>query len=389
MVEASSLFIFQFKIFVLEIIKRTVILTLMNITLDRRLNKIQFNVQEEINILDERISYFANYLQNLQSQISDAEDQNNRLNLRLEQIQHLKNGKESQKKAIKGTIISQLRNNHDKMLKELDESHNLRIKMIKEDFENTYEEIDKQIEQKEIEKCKPIEDEIKRTIDLINKLKAQAAQADNQVDNGDEQEIERSNSFDVMRIQSLEAKLKEQNQIRLSSLLDYKKQIQECVHVLEEKESNHYSKMDQLKNQLDNIDANYKEQVKRNTEKQKRETSDLKRNIKDMHEKVKTVSKSLSRAQKKQKDDILKLTQESEYLRVELLTVKKKETQKRESDNDIQNYQNKFSELKSKLKERESILLKVRADNETLKKEIARVSQEKQIAQRRAALHIM
>lgn len=357
--------------------------------LDRRLNHVQFTIQEEINIRDDRIRRFAEYYQVLQSQISDEEDIRNRLNYKSEQVQHLKKGKIILKNTSKQTMMSKLVADYEATKKELENSHHLLISQLKEDFENTYEQIDKEFEKKENEKVKPIEDEIKRTVDLINKMKLQATQVDNSGESGDEQEVERTHEFEKMKIQTMEAKLKEQSQIRLSTLLDYKKQMQECVHTLEEMENKHISKMDQLKDRLDSIDATYKEQIKRNQEKQKRETTEMKRSIKDAQDKVKSVSKSLNHTQKRQKDDILKVTQESEYLRVELMTIKKKESQKRETNNDIQNYQTKLSELNLKLKERESILLKVRADNETLKKEIARVSQEKQIAKRRAALNIM
>ena len=356
--------------------------------LDRRLNLIQFNVQTEINILDDKIQRLAAYYQTLQSQVSDAEDNINRLNIKTNQILHLKKGKMINKKTDKQTIISKMMSDHQKIIHELGAAHDMRVKSLKEDFENTYEEIDKRIDQLVIEKCKPIENEIKRTIELINKMKQQPVQVDNSIDSAAEQEVERINEIENMRIQSYEAKLKEQNENRLNSLLEGKKQLQECVHTLEELENGHINKMEQLKDVLDNIDASYQEKVKRTSEKHKRDTSEIKRSIKEAQEVVKTISKSLSRTQKRQKDEILKATQESEYLRTELLTVKKKETQKREGDTDIQKFQKTISELNSKLRERESVLMKVRADNETLKKEIARILQEKQIAKRRAALHI-
>lgn len=357
--------------------------------LDRRLNNLQYNVQQEINIKDSRIKYFAEYYQSLQAQISVAEDDRNRLNMKSEQIQHAKKGKIIHKMTDKQILIAKMIKEHEQIVNELLQHNELETKALKEDFENTYEEIDKMCEQKEIEKSKPVEEEIKRTIGLINKMKTQTTQVDNSIDNSTEEDIERTHEYQNMMIQSLEAKLKEMNQNRLSSLLEYKRQLQECVNTLEELENRHISQMEQLRDELDGIDANYKEQVKRNSEKQKKDTIEIKRNIKEIQEKVRTISKSINTSEKRHKNDILKATQESETLRMQLLAVKKKESKKREGNNEVQNYQKQLSELNSKLKERESILMKVRADNETLKKEIARISQEKQIAQRRAALHII
>ncbi|OHT04935.1 hypothetical protein TRFO_27434 [Tritrichomonas foetus] len=361
-------------------------------SLDRRLEQFQFKVQQQINITDDQLNRISAYYQTLQKDLTDYQDKLNRLNIRATQIEHTKKGRVNCKSAEKKTKASRLINDHEKRLKELSEYYQKQKEVMREDFENTYEEIDKMAQQRANDKVKPLEVEIKKTINLINKLNDVATQnknMNNSEDEAIEQDVGNAHELEMQRIANLEAKLEDHNKYRLEMLVEEKNRLTECVNLLEDMERNHITEMEHLKIDLDNIDVKYREQVKARKSKQHKETSKIKRAIQDAEQQVKSLQKSLHRTEKRQREEMQKASETSEYLRTELIAVKKRVSQQRENDNEISEHRNQLSELNKMLNDREQILLKMRTDNETLKRDIARVTQDKIIAKRRAALNII
>ena len=358
-------------------------------SLDRRLEQFQFKAQQQINIAEDKLQRVRDYYQSLQSEITEAEDNLNRLTLQVNQIEHSKKGKIKCQVAVKETKVAALKNAHQKKMHEISEEYEKQQNAMREDFEKTYDKIDKEAQDRAVEKAKPVDSEIKKVIALINKLKEEMEQKKGDSDESlIEQESDRTHEMEVQRIEHLEQKLEEQNKYRIDSLIEAKNQLSECVNVLEEMERNHYSQMERLKNVLDSMDSKYADQIKRDSATQKKETTAIKQSITEKEQQVKSLQRILHRTEKRQRDALQKASAESEYLRVELVAVKKRASQKRENENEFQVQQKKLSEINTQLTQRERILLKMRTDNETLKREIARINQEKQIAKRRAALHI-
>ncbi|OHT10107.1 hypothetical protein TRFO_20745 [Tritrichomonas foetus] len=358
-------------------------------SLDRRLEQFQFKVQQQINITDDQLTRISEYYHTLQNDITNFEDKLNRLNIRATQIEHTKKGRENCKSAEKKAKASRLMNDHEKRLKELSEYYQKQKEVMRIDFENTYEEIDKMAQKRAEDKVKPVENEIKKTISLINKLNDASNQNNNDSEESlIEQDVNHAHDMELQRIANLEAKLEDQNKYRLEMLIEEKNRLTECVNLLEDMERNHITEMEHLKDELDAIDVKYSEQVKARKSKQHKETAKIKRTIHDREQQVKTLQKALHKSEKRQREEMQKASETSEYLRTELLAVKKRVSQQRENDNEISEQRGQLSELSIQLNQREQILLKMRTDNETLKRDIARITQEKLIAKRRAALNI-
>lgn len=355
--------------------------------LERRLEKQQYEIQQEINLADEKIDRLADYYQKLQADITKTDDMLNRIILKSEQNQYFKKGKAINKVTVQNIKTATMAKDHEQLLKELHEQNEKEMQKLREDFENTYEDITRNGEKKETDITQNFETEIQNTLNLINKLKKTTPTPQMEIDERSPEEIEQIAEMEKKRIASLEARLNEQNQERVSSLMNLKKQLQECLANLEEMEQNHATKMQKLQMELDNIDSQYNEKVRLYNENQKKETHEIQRDLKRATNEVKAKQKSMRHAGTRQKEEIQKVRLESESLATELISVKKREMQRVNEENDAINYGKKLAELNATLTNQENVLMKVRSDNETLKKSIARIAHEKEIAKRKAALN--
>ncbi|OHT10947.1 hypothetical protein TRFO_19650 [Tritrichomonas foetus] len=361
----------------------------MNQTLDRRIEQFQNKVQQKINLADDQIQRDNEYLNSLQVEIVEATDKLRNLDNQVEQRQQVVIGKHQRKKVSQGMQIAKLKSSHALTIKELEATLAEEIETLHQDFQNTLVEIQKSIPKRISEKIAPVEIEIKKVQDLISKKLESNSKIEQAVDADSEADIEQTHDMEFNRIKKLETRLQEKNQERLNSLLQARQQLFECVHTLEEMEQTHNVTMDNFKDQLIQMDEKYESQVKRETENHKKQTVQVKQKIKEMEQIIKALTKSLHRTEKRQKEALSSLSIQTESLQQELLTIKKQEAIQREGENDIKEVFTKLTSLKKQLSDRENILLKMRADNEMMKREIARVTHEAKIAKRREALKIV
>lgn len=360
----------------------------MNQTLDRRLEQFQNKVQQRINIADEQIQLDINYLNSLQEEIVEAQDTLQKLENQVVQRQQVAIGKNQRKKVNRSMTIARIKSNHALTIKELEATHAEEMESLNQDFQSTLTEIQKSTPKRIQEKTAPIELEIKKVQDLIAKKLEENQRVQQTLEPESEIEIEQTHEMEFNRIKKLEQRLQEKNQERLNSLLQARQQLFECVHTLEEMEQTHNVSMDNYKDQLSEMDEKYELQVKREADEHKKQTVSIKQKIKETDQIIKSLSKSLHRTEKRQKDQLSNLSTQTETLQQQLVTIKKQEAIKREGENEISEVSNQLSSLRKQLSDRETILNQMRSDNELMKREIAKLYHEAKIAKRRELLKI-
>ena len=360
----------------------------MNQTLDRRLEQFQNKVQQKINIADDQIQRDIDYLNQLQAEIVEAQDSLQKLDNQVVQRQQVAIGKNQRKKVNQGMIIARLKSNHALTIKELEASHLEEMESLNQDFQNTLSEIQKSTPKRIQEKIAPIELEIKKVQDLISRKAEENQRVQQTLEPESEIEIEQTHEMEFNRIKKLEQRLQEKNQERLNSLLQARQQLFECVHTLEEMEQTHNVSMDNYKDQLAEMDEKYESQVKREADDHKKQTVSIKQKIKEAEQMIKSLSKSLHRTEKRQKDQLSNLSVQTETLQQQLITIKKQEAIQREGENEIMEVSNQLASLRKQLSDRETILNQMRGDNELMKREIAKLYHEAKIAKRRELLKI-
>ena len=358
-------------------------------SLDRRIEQFQNRVQQKINLADDQIQRNNDYLNSLHVEIVEAQDKIRKLENQVQQKQQVVIGKNQRKKVHQGMQIARLKSNHALTIKELEAALANETEQLHQDFQNTLLEIQKSTPKRIADKIAPIEVEIKKVNDLIAKKQEANSRVEQAIDAESEADIEQTHEMEFNRIKKLETRLQEKNQERLNSLLQAKQQLFECVNTLEEMEQQHNVTMDNLKDQLVAMDEKYEAQVKRDTDNHKKQTTQVRQKIREAEQMVRSLSKSLHRTEKRQKEAISNLNSQTETLQHELITIKKQEAILREGQNEIQEVTTQLSSLRRQLSERETILAKMRADNEMMKREIARVTHEAKIAKRREALRII
>lgn len=355
----------------------------MSALLERRMEQFQYKVQQNINLADDEISRLAGYLSVVRGDITDAQDQLNRISLKTTQLEQQSAGREKRHKANLDTFIASMNTRHHRLMQELQERHAQELSSIHQSFRENIAQIEQLMHEKIQQKTGPVEDLLKKTQTQYQKLvdtqgiSAKSLEADALEDIRGLQELE------FQRQKRLEATLAARNQERLDSLLQGKARLSDCVNTLEEMERNHASSMETYKTKLETMDQCYHERVKRETERHSRVVESLKRKQSEIEKRADALQKTVQRIQKCHKRQVEDAVREGEMLRTTIESTEAKSQQGERETAKVQEWTNKLQQLKKKLENSENTLMQARTDNETMKREIARLKHEAVMATRR------
>jgi SpoVK/Ycf46/Vps4 family AAA+-type ATPase len=112
------------------------------------------------------------------------------------------------------------------------------------------------------------------------------------------------------------------------------------------------------------------------------------RKIREAETKVARAHKAIKHGERHFVQDLQKVSDENSNLRVNFANLRTLDAVKEKSEPISQADTSKLEQLRSELKERESVLVQARDETNSLKRELNRITHESLIAKRRAALRI-
>ena len=356
--------------------------------LDRRIEQLQCKINQEINLADDKIKRNQNYLDTLLSEIADYQDKIRTFKYKSDQAQEQKRGAKHRRAISQRSHQAKLTAMHHAAVAELEEKNQEECKALSLDFEAQVEQVDNYVQEKLSKRVEPIEEKMKKVQAMIEKYQAKLEGVPELLDPIPEEDNIEARKFELERIKSLEEKLKEQNKMRMESLVAAKPPLQECVGTLEQMEQSQSTKMEALKNKITNMDAKYDERVRVAAEKHTRQKETMKRKIKDAKTRASQAHKSLKHIEKHYRNEMTSITAENEQLRVDYQMAVAREQERKMEETETKQTNTHVEDQMKVLKDRENVLLQMRNDNENLKRAIARIEHERRVAKRRHELNL-
>ncbi|OHT06055.1 hypothetical protein TRFO_05705 [Tritrichomonas foetus] len=354
--------------------------------MERRLEQLQSQFQQHVNLNDDEIARLADYLNQVKAEIVEVKDSINRFNIQSTQATHDVIGQQRCEKAQRGTRIAKLNSEHQSYIQALQQHHSNIIQQIHDDFEHSLSEVEQYAENQIIDKINAIENNIKKTKYQIEKIKVSFEESKTEpaedVDN-----ITRIQNCELVSIKNLENALKEKNKDRLANLVKAKKHLASCVQTLEELEQDHTIKMEKLKTQLEIVDSKYDQKLQSDMEQQKRKLDQLRKKVKAAEKGAEDLQKKINEDTAKQQEKLTEMTMNSDQYRFDINSISMKSITRKENK-DLQNAILNLEEMRAQLAQKENVLYQERNTNGALKKEINRLRDEALIAQRRSALNL-
>lgn len=380
----------------------------MSSTFEKRIERLQNKIQVKINLANDEIDRLRSDYAILQGQIVEVVDQLNKLTNYMTQIKHIQLGVNRRKQVSIDTMISKLKKEYNLQLQQIESSHTQQINDLTKDYENSIKEIGKNsdiIIEKQIE---PINKAIEDTKADLQKIKYEykAITSGNQsyisnssINSSMDAEFRSSHESEVESIRKLEKQIQKQNQERLNSILQGKTKLQECVETIDEMEKNHNTEMENYKAKLDALDQMYQDKIRIRSEKHHKTIEKLTRKLSEYNDKINSIQNTIQKVQNHHKSQIDKALAEGDSLSSQIsekarqysasfsginINISKSKTDINYSNDysDTNDESNRLIKLKERLEKSENELYKARTENESLKREVARLKHEEKMAPR-------
>jgi hypothetical protein len=333
-----------------------------------------------LNLADDEIIRLSDHLSSLQADIAGYKDLINRLNLNSMQQAEVNSGREKRFHSEADADLAQIRTEHHTDMQELQQRQSQQLASLHRAFENAIAEIERTTTKKIAAKVDAIDEVIKRTKLQYERVQASIGSVDKDVGFSGLQDFE---SFDHRQQQRLREEIQSKSEQRLSSLIEAKSRLSECVNTLEELERHHTAQMATYKVRLDTMDERYREKVDRETDRQTRATEMLSRKLAELDRRGSELQKSIARVERSHKTQFETAVREGELLIGDLRSAAPPNSHAIKGSARIQTLKSTLVELGKRLELRENELMQARTDNDRLKREVARLQHEARIAIRR------
>jgi chromosome segregation ATPase len=354
--------------------------------LDRQMEQFQHRVQQKITLADDEIQRLSTHLSMLQTDIFDTKDQLNRTQLKTAQLSQEVSGREKVIRAHTETILAKMRTDHHIQMQEVQAKQNQEISALHQSFNEMVSELERVSVQAIAKKTSAIDHLLEQTQSRYSQLQAKVSGSDSELDLETARDLESLQSIEMSRQERLEAQLQSRNEERLQSLLQAKSRLSDCVVALEEMEHNHKCRMATFKSQLDAMDTAYTEKVTRAKERQQRLVDTLTRREAQYTERARSLERIIRKIQRHHTIQVETAVAQGETLQKDVVAADATSQAIADQKARIDSWEAKKDQLRKRLEAGENELTQARMDNETMKREIARLQYEARAARRSPVL---
>lgn len=349
------------------------------------MEQFQSRVQQNVNLADDELSRLANYLITIRGDVAEARDGLNRVTHTTSRLQHESAGRSKRIQAEHEAFVSRINAKHHSRMHELQEHQAREIETLHRNFEDSINNVSEMAKTYTLKKTQAVDELISRAEMQQKRFMESAEMQMTEVEEAPE-DIKEVQAMEMERQRRLEQTIEARTQERLTSLRQAKTRLSDCVASLEEMERNHAGAMTNCKNRLDAMDKRYNDQVARETHRHEKETMTLKRKQSDLEERAAAMQRTIRKIERHHKSQIEEAVREGEMLKTSVEANEARSIQIEKGSSKVHDWTAKLQQLRSKLESTENGLIQARTDNESMKREIARLKHEARMQQRRMAI---
>ncbi|OHS92855.1 hypothetical protein TRFO_12213 [Tritrichomonas foetus] len=377
----------------------------------RRAEQFQYQVQTKVNLANDEISRLMGDLAILKGQICEYQDKLNKANYKMAQSLCMFDGKDKLTQVSIKTQIAKLQKAHNIRLQEIQTRHNQEVRNLHADFEETMKLIQKKSADNLNQQNLEYDQMVKREKELLRNLQYEFNLSQNSYKSQKfDPEMAQNHDREMKRMKQLEKTIAKRTQERLDTMLEGKARLAECVDALDEMERNHENEMMGYKMKLEALENRYKEKINRETDRHKSMMSALTRKVANYENKINSMQKTLHKIEKhhkKQIDHAIKEGESFHYLAENAKSFANSVSyhddqysfskdsghfnnhsfysRSTRNNSNVDELLNRLNQLRENLETKENELMTERTENESLKREIARLKHEEKMSSRRKA----
>jgi hypothetical protein len=359
----------------------------MSGSMERRIQRFQFKVQQRVTLADEEITRLSLYQKNLEAEIADVRDQLRIFTNQTTQVRTQETGKEKRQQTHREAVLAQLRADHVRQVSELETTNEEEVASFQQEFEQALEDAEKWGEQHIATSSADLDRELERVnaaIDRERNTGLESALDPNE--SADMECLRQLLDFERTRIDGLEDRVKQLSQERLDKLNGLKERLGESLNTLEDLERAHCKRVEQFKSRSDAEDRAYQGKLAKLTEEQKKAITALSREHAALVQKVKGQEKVVQQLESQSETERDRADEEIARLRKDIdnaLAESKCDDAEKQTNETLSSTMQNLQRTEQILTEKENDVLKLRMENESLKRDVARIRHEGLLAARR------
>ena len=362
-------------------------------SLAKRCEIFRKKLEQNLMVADMQIGQLKDYQTNLQAEILELKDKLYRFNNQIEQEKELRKGRKQRRRLKHEAQMANLKSEFQSQISNLQQQQVHEIEALQKDFEESLEKIQKD-DKTQIEK---LEKMYNQQISVLEKSLERTGNSLTQSFDSDDLEKsveEETNAIMEKRIDELQQQIKEKQEERAKNLQLSKEKLSNCVQKIEEDENEHKEKLLDLKEKLDKNEENFQEKVKELKDEYQKTIPKLKNFLKEKQIRYRKVKKQVHDSRETHGQELMTLMKETDRVKSELLYYQRTSTfnsiaATTRNDNDLKQsieINTQLGELQRQIKEKENQLIAEQNLNSELKKNIARLRFEKNLAKKKAML---
>lgn len=356
--------------------------------MDRRIQKFQFRVQQRLNLADDEIARLQTYRSSLEAEITEITDQLRRFKNQAGWEHNNIQGKRQAIISEHEMVISRMKAQHAAKMSEIEKLHSEEIAHYQEDFQKALDEVEEWGQQCIQRETSAIDSKLQSTTQALQKARQTKDLSQSEQEKYELDTSQKTLKFEAKRIQRLEESLNMKTQNRLDVLTSLKERLAESIATLEDLERDHTNRMGGITSEIETTDRRYNTKVAQLNDKRNRDLGNLQRRLEALTAKTRTLEKAMTATAKRAQDEFESMQVSANELRNEVSIAKEaaKSAASEIPKTDLTGEIDALNKSQAELATKENQLMQFRTENESLKREIARLRHEKMIQMRREFL---
>ena len=344
----------------------------VSFALDREVKKIQFRIQQEISLTDDEIQRMSEQLTEYKSEIVRKEKTLDKLQRDINEKMAAKDGRTKRNTVNQKMQFAQIQSDYHLYLQNLKKQQEEEISKLQDDFEeklilfqnSTNDSIERKYQQvdKEME-------ELRSQISIHSTIVSKRTRVKDPIQAETRAHCETLNNNLILELRQI---IQNKNQERAENLRQSKEKLMQCVETIEDIDKEHDREVQDRRKALEHLDRMYDKELRKLAQAQEHKLLMLKGHLLEAEKRTQILRRAAHKLEQSNEQQLHETMKEIDMMHIQ--DTSKSDYQQMLKEQEKGNMLNqKKAELAQKLREREQVLEKTRAENSQVKKDIAQV----------------
>lgn len=337
---------------------------------NRKLQALQFQIQEKITSSDDEISRLTQRLVNLKILISEAQAHLENINHSIIQAKTSHDGTILKKCATLNAKMSLIKAQYYKEIQKLKQKQAQELENIHDSFSSSLESINQKSNNLISSQLSQISEQISLTKKDLSKTKLHLQNVMNytEIEKDEDPKSENNNP----QVQELQTTIKLCQQERIENLREARDHLSEVVDQLNQNEQEYSLQIKKLEDQITELDKKYQSTIISLNNDQSLEINVLKKTLNDIENKSETLDRTLEKLDKSRRHEITQVKNDLNQIKKQSKSSSLSISPSDESSQ-LEELQNQRQAIINSIKTKEIRLEKERKKNDELKRDIAKI----------------